>query len=208
MFLRTGAGIPPGAQFIVSPSTTVAKKLPDRTISSDKRVILDVRRVNLKCPKADYWQVQTPSLGDLARRFCYLKTSAPGLEIVDTKRDIDAAFTRCRLHPDAAVLFGTEFMLNTASGENLIFFYLVPPFGFTGSPGVFGRLMQAAQYFHRCHIHPDPERNGVDHLSAEVYADDGMFRELLLGDRPHISVEVWELGVRLFLGVTGISTKN
>ena len=208
MFLCTGEGAPIHSQFIVSPSTTVAKKLPDRTPSSDKRVILDVRRVNLKRPKTDYWQVLTPTLDDLARRYCHLRTSAPGLEIVGTKRDIDAAFTRVRLHPDAAVLFGAEFRLNADNGENLIFFYLVLPFGFTGSPGIFGRLMQAVQFFHRCHIPPNPEWNGRERLSAELYVDDGMFLEVRMGDRPQISVGNWELGVRLFLGQTGISKKK
>ena len=62
MPLCAGGGIPLESQFTASPSTTVAKKLPDRTISSDKRVILDVRRVHLKCTKTDYWELLTLTL--------------------------------------------------------------------------------------------------------------------------------------------------
>ena len=208
MFVCNSGAIPVDDQYIVSPSTTVAKKLPDRTVSNDRRVILDVRRVNLKCPKEDYWKVQTPMLEDLARKYCRLKTSAPGIKVVGTKRDIDAAFTRCRLHPDSCTLFGTEFEVDKDRGDSVVFFYLVLPFGFTGSPGIFGRLMQAVQSFHRLHRPVNPQWNGVEGLSAEVYIDDGMFIELEMGQRPRISVEVWEKGVRLFLGPTGISQKK
>ena len=53
MFICSGDGLVGEERFFCSPSTTVAKKLPDRTISADKRPIWDGRRVNLKCPKTD-----------------------------------------------------------------------------------------------------------------------------------------------------------
>ena len=133
MVACAGMGIPCESKFIVSPSETVAKKLPDRTISPNKRVVLDVRRLNPKCPKTDYRQGVTPPMEDLAMRYCYLETSAPGAEIVGAKMDIDAACTMCRLHPDSSALLGADFELSSAPCDNLVFFYLVLPFGFARS---------------------------------------------------------------------------
>ena len=69
-------------------------------------------------------------------------------------------------------------------------------------------LCRGPQHFHRLHRPPLPQWGGSECLSAEVFVDDGMFIEACLGDRPQICVEVWELGVRLFLGITGISEKK
>ena len=159
------------------------------------------------CPKHDYWPLLTSSIEDLSRRFCHMKCSAPGIKIIATKRDIASAFTRCRVRPDASVLFGTEFVSRN-SNRSTILFYLVFPLGFTGPPGIFGRIMQGVQYFHRSHFPPNPQWNGAERFSAEVFADDGMFIESFLGERPKICVELWEKGVRLFLGQTCISQKK
>ena len=78
-----------------------------------------------------------------------MKTSYPNLPIVGTKRGIGEAFTRCHLRPDSAVLFGAEFELVGAREDNAVFFYLVLPFGFAGSPGVFGRLTKASRWYRR-----------------------------------------------------------
>ena len=77
MFVCTSSEIAPGDLFMASPSTTVPKKLPDRTVSTDRRAIWDWRRLNLKRPKGDYWAVITPTIEELARRYCYIKTSNP-----------------------------------------------------------------------------------------------------------------------------------
>ena len=71
------------------------------------------------------------------------------LLVVGAKRDIDSAFARCRLHPDGAAMFGTEFELSKDMGDAISCFYLVLPFGFTGPTGIFGRIMQAVQVYHQ-----------------------------------------------------------
>ena len=55
MFMCTSKGILIATEFFCAPSTTVARKLPDRTLSIDKRLIFDGRRVNLRCSKFGYW---------------------------------------------------------------------------------------------------------------------------------------------------------
>ena len=82
MYVCTIDCLPPEAKFMCSPSTTVAKKLPDITISADRRAIWGGRRVDLECPTIDYWALGDPTLEDLARTYCYLKASAAGIRIV------------------------------------------------------------------------------------------------------------------------------
>ena len=94
------------------------------------------------------------------------------------------------MHPDAAVLFGTEFPIDQWRDQSFVLFYLVLPFGFTGPPDIFGRIMQGVQNSHRSYKSPCPEWNGGDTLSAEVFVGDGMFLEARLGGRPQISVHV------------------
>ena len=202
MFVCTSKGIPVSSQYCCSPSTTVAKKLPDRTLSSDKRLILDARRVNLGCSKQDYWPLKTPLIGDLAVRFCKLRASFPGLEIRGTKRDIYSAFTRIRVRPDGEVLFGTEFAAHSTTEDSIVFFYLVLPFGFCGPPGIFGRVMGAVQFYHRSFTPQNNRWNGDFSFEAEVFVDDGMFIESVIGHRCDQTVEIWERGADLFFGKT------
>ena len=208
MFICTAKGIPPETEFFCSPSTTVANKLPGRTISVDKRLIWDGRRINLRCPKEDYWKLITPSINDLAIRFCRVRTAFPGVPVHGAKRDIDAAFTRCRLHPDAARMFGTEFDIDGDRTDALVFFYLVLPFGFAGSPVIFGRVMDAVQYYHQSFVLACPEWNDSPPFHADVFVDDGMFLEAAIGHRQDKSVLVWGRGADLFFGLEAISKKT
>lgn len=81
---------------------------------------------------------QTPPIGDLAVIFCKLRTPFPGMSIRGTIRDVDSSFTRCRLHPDIAVMFGTEFDLDRNLDDAIVFFYLGLPFGFAPPPAFSG----------------------------------------------------------------------
>ena len=151
-FICASNGVPAGGEFLCSPTNTVAKKLPGRTASIDKRLIRDGSRVNLRCPNVDYWKLKTPAVGDSAIKYCKFRTSFPGIPVLGTKRDIDAAFTLFRLHPDSVAMFGTEFDDGDNRDAALVFFYLVQPFGFAGSPGMFGRVMDAFQVYRRSFI--------------------------------------------------------
>ena len=162
----------------------------------------------MRCPKTDYWPLETPTIHTLSAKYCQLRVSHPGVPIHGTKLDIDAAFTRCRLRPDAAALFGTEFELGPALADNVICFYLVLHFGFTGSPGIFGSGMQGAQRYHRLHAPPLPSWNGTDSFSAEVFVDDGMFLEAWVGNHSDTSVSVWGDVDGLFFGEKSISEKK
>ena len=69
---------------------------------------------------------------------CGINSYAPkyhAIPICGTKRGIDSAFTRCRLRPEAALLFRTEFDLRRPFNITVLSFYIVLPFGLSGSPG-------------------------------------------------------------------------
>ena len=208
MFICTQAGLPKGTLLLSSPSTTVAKKLPDRTVSTEKRLIWDGRRVNIHCPKTDYWHLDTPDIQELAIWVTQIKAEFPGIEVVGTKRDIDAAFTRVRVHPDAARMFATEFALGPREEDNIIFMYLVLPFGFTGSPGIFGRVMKGVGWWHQKHGPTNVTRDGAWNFRSLIFVDDGMFLEPKVGTRPEQSVACFEHGARMLLGETAISKKK
>ena len=125
--------------------------------------------------------------------------------IVGTKRDIDSEFTRRRLHPDGAGLFGTEFNLSKDTGDTAAPLYLAFPCGFTGSPGIFGRIAQAVRFYRRQFSPPTPIWSGKHGLEAEVVVDDGMFVAVGVGNRPFISSPTWEFGADLFPGFGSIS---
>ena len=55
MFICPGAGFFPDDEFFCAPPTTVAKKLPDRTVSEDTRAISAGRRGRRRFRKTDYW---------------------------------------------------------------------------------------------------------------------------------------------------------
>ena len=151
--------------------------MPGRTLSTDKRLIWDGRRVNIHCPKYDYWHHGAPCIEDLAVWTAQIRAEFPGIELVGAKRDIEAAFTRIRLHPGAAAMLDTEFILGDADAENFLFFYLVLPFGFAGSPGVFGRAVKAVGWFHHQRAPIDALQNGNINFRIAVYVDDGVFVE-------------------------------
>ena len=82
MFVCTQVGIPKDAILLTSPSATVAKKFPDRTISTEKRLIWDGRRLNIHCPKQDYWNLDAPDIQELEVRAAQIREEYPGVAVV------------------------------------------------------------------------------------------------------------------------------
>ena len=105
-------------------------------------------------------------------------------------------------------MFGTEFNVNKNCNSTMVFFYLVLPFGFSGSPGVFGRIMDAVQAYHQSFVPASPNWNGALAFSADVFVDDGMFLEASIGNRQNQTVQVWGRGAELFFGQQAVSEKK
>ena len=92
-----------------TPSTLVAKKLPDRTLSTEMRLIADVRLINNFCDKTDYPACENPSLAGLAQRVGLLDRNSPDTPRRVTKIDANEAFRRVATHPDCVSILRTEF---------------------------------------------------------------------------------------------------
>ena len=61
-----------------TPTTMVDKKNADRTISTDKRTIADLRRANLRFPVERYYRVSAPTVSEVARDIIQLQALNPG----------------------------------------------------------------------------------------------------------------------------------
>ena len=138
MFICSARTVGSDPKILASPSTLVPKRLPDRTMSNDKRLIADLRSVNNYTKKEDYHAMTVPNIATLAKRVEMLKRRSPGKQLVCTKRDIDSACRRVNLHPDASIIMCTE-VLGSEIGlpDDPMFYYLALPFGWNGSPGCF-----------------------------------------------------------------------
>ena len=148
----------PESLLIATPTTTAVKKLPDRSISKDFRIISDLRYTNLFRMKSEYPDVQVTDIIQLAERAVSVKRKWSGLLSRCTKRDIDSAFKRIRVHTDMSLIlcaeFRERFFTAARTGEeketeeSIIFLYLVLPFGWRASPGYFSLVGNAITRAH------------------------------------------------------------
>ena len=99
----------PDAPLIATPTTTALKKLPDRSISTDFRLISDLRYTNLFCIKEDFPDAQLTDITRVAERAVTVKRKWPNLPARCTKSDIDSASKRIRTHPDMSLILCAEF---------------------------------------------------------------------------------------------------
>ena len=73
------------------------------------------------------------------------------------------------LYRDSSLLFGAEFGIGHSVKDEALFFYLVLPFGFSGSHGVFGRMMQGAKWLRAQYSPGLPVRNGDYHCRCDIF---------------------------------------
>ena len=90
--------------FIVSPTTADEEKMPDRTISTDRRILRDGRLPSLFTHKCDYRRPDYTKIEDIANRIATLSRSYHGVNSLINKRDIKSAFKLARIHPDGVKL--------------------------------------------------------------------------------------------------------
>ena len=191
---------------MATPSILVQKRLPDRTISEDMRLIADLRSVNLYTMKEDYRKMAAPSIQTIAKRVALLKRKFPGKEIVCTKRDIDSAFRRISIRPEAAIIMCAELVgKDLGVYDDCVCFYLALPFGWNGSPGIFalaGDYVKAVIGGYRSQT---PQWESSMPFSVEIFVDDIMAIEPRIGRRPEMVVGSAEWVVNQSLGFNAIS---
>ena len=115
-----------------TPTATVEKKKPDRTVSTDRRAIADMRRINVGSEVSQYYPAKLPSIESIARLVVSLTVSLPGFEIEMTKRDF-SSFRLLRLRPSLSLLMCTELPVCVLGrSHDVVAFYLAIPFGRIG----------------------------------------------------------------------------
>ena len=210
MFICSAKTVGSNPEIMSSPSTLAPKRLPDRTLSSDKRLIAGMRKVNNYTSKLDYRLMTVPSIQSLAKKVALLKRRFPGQRLVCAKRDIDSAFPRLNLHPDAVVMMNTEL-----KGEELgleqdpIIFYPVLPFGWDGSPGVFSMASDFVKDVVSGYRPSTPNWESSLDFAIDVFVEDIMIIEPVIGRRPEMVAASSEWAAQLTLGEDAVSeTKN
>ena len=184
------------APIIATPTTTVQKKLPDRTMSDDFRIISDLRLPNLFCEKDDYREVKKADIRQIAERAVAMKLKWPNLKILRSKRDIDAAFRRVKVHADMIDILRTEFSATKLGIEDneatVMFLYLTLPFGWRASPSYFSQIGEGITIAHHPFISQGENRDGADFPSSLLFADDAIFAEPDLGRRKEMAISFWD----------------
>ena len=206
---------------VSSPFEAVDKMLPDRTISSDKRVVHDQRTVN--CGTSKFWHPPAlqPLHSQVARRILWAKHRCPGLPVLMSKKDISGAFRLLWVEPADVALFagdlpwqphkafpgGGDELESPVEGDITVV-YLVSSFGFSGSPGEWCMWGRATEEYHRAHRPAVGRRDMADGFDAKVLVDDCILVEPWVGLRPWVSAEVFEDGVIKMLGAQAVNKEK
>ena len=205
------------ASTVSSPFETVPKMLPNRTLSTDVRLVHDQRRVNQGTDKTLHPPAAQPSHAQVARRILWLKARYPGTKVVLAKKDVAGAFRLLWVDPKDVELFGGDIpwapsAMGGGEGEpaeaGLTVLYLVSSFGFSGSPGEWTAWGRATEEVHKACRPSLPRRDGALHFDGKILVDDMVLVEPVLGLRPWVSSEVYEWGVVQMLGQKAINREK
>ena len=210
MFLCTTQTIKLDEQIEATPTTTVEKKNPDRSISTDKRIIADLRRVNLRFDTQQYYPVKVPTIQDITRWVLFLNQMYPGLKLKMTKRDVASAFRLLRLHPALAFVVIAEFPADhLLMNDDLVCVYLAMPFGWNGDPAHFARFGDAATRAHRRCGPLWATSTLMRHaFHSFMYVEDGIFVEVDVPERLSSTTRCWGYLAKGILGKNAINEEK
>ena len=187
---------------VISHSSSVAhKKLPDRTLSVDYRIIPDIRQINLGNPREDLYPVEVVRLPEIVSRILKLKRQYPTMSVIMANRDIASAFRRILLRPDLIRIFTTDIPGSELGRKADLFLgHLAMPFGWVASPAYFKLHTEAITALHR-HYRPQQSlMSGTECFNSFMYVDDCMLIECPIGKRLSSCVNCWEWACRQTLG--------
>ena len=202
---------------VSSPFELVPKMLPNRSLSTEARLVHDQRQVNGGTHKDLHPPAAQPTHEQIARRILWLKARYPGVKVVLAKKDVAGAFRLLWVDPRDAELFAGDVPwkpeLMGTGGEapdlqdlgNLTVIYLVSSFGFSGSPGEWTAWGRATEEVHRNLRPVESRRDGELHFCGKILVDDMVLVEPVIGLRPWVSSEVYEWAVTRLLGEKAIN---
>lgn len=196
---------------VSSPFETVDKQMPDRTISSEKRLVHDQRTVN--CGTSKFWHPPALQPTPVAEVPMPWSTGVAGRE--GHCRGISATMAAaCQRGPicwgcwQPEKAFGEEYHGQGPCTGDITVLYLVSSFGFSGSPGEWSMWGRAAEEFHRAHRPAEPRRDLGMGFDGKVLVDDGILVEPRVGLGPWVSAEVFKKGVVQLLGDKAVNQEK
>ena len=147
--------------------------------------------------------VKLPRVIDVCRLILRLAFMFPGLEILLSKYDVNAAFKLVPLAEHIVGLFAASIPRWAADvGEKgeLYVVLLVLSFGSSISPGYFDYFSKAISHAQR-HFSPStPETDGTPGFSNEMLVDDAVLVEVAMGDRTREAAACCRWAMRMLLG--------
>ena len=173
------------------PTSSAQKKMPDRPLSVDFRVISDLRIVNLGF--------------DAAQRIAKLKDVPTSLPARVCKRDIGDAFRRVFIRPDLRKLLrrdldASDVGVSTTEYETVHFPFLALPFGWVGSPIYYALMNESIIAIHADFRPSQPMWSGGELFSCFLYVEDAIWTASPLGSRKDESAKFWEYATWKILG--------
>ena len=176
-----------------TPTTPTEKKNPDRTVRTDRRVIADMRRINVGFEVSQYYHVRVPPIESIARLLVSMAASLPGFDIAMVKRDIASAFRLLRLHHALSLLMCTE-LAGCFLGHShyLVSLNLIMPFGWNGSPAYFAILGDAIARTRAQFGMGRPDWFLSIHFLPKLYVGDGLLFDIRNAIRQQANAIMWE----------------
>ena len=196
------------ARIAETPTTTVARN-PDRTVSADRRIIEDFRRINIYFPTGQCYNVQVPTNADIVRMITQVQKKCPPLPVMLTKRDISSAFRLLKLRPSLSMLMFAEFHGRFFDPKYyVVLYYRSMPFGWGGSQAFFATLGDAVTVIHGASGMRRPLWNFRFSFKSRLYVGDGVFVEMSNRRRQNESTWIWGIITVGFLVPLALNKKK
>ena len=175
-----------------TPTTTVGKENPDRTVSRDRSVIADLRRSDIYRPTEKYYNARAPTNAEIIRTIAQVRTQFPTLPVILTSRDISSAFRLLKVHHALSLVAVTELPCRFFGAKHdVVLFYRPIPVGRNGSPAFFASFGDAIARIQGAGGTGRSSWNSRYSFTTCLYVGDGIFAELANLQRQEETVKLW-----------------
>ena len=169
-----------------------SRKKTDRTISTDRRVIADLRLANIHFETDQYYPARVPTSADVIRMITQVHTQWHGSPASLNKRDVASAFRLLKLRPTLSLRMVSELPGKFfGSKHDVVMFYRPMPFGWNGSPSFLAVFAGAITRIHRTSGTGRPLWNFGHAFTPCLYVDEGIFIELPIARRQEGTIRRW-----------------
>ena len=156
------------SELVEAPLGRVPKQLPDRTLSTEGRMVHAMLSANAATSKRDRPPAVQPRHRQVARHAIWHRARHPGVPLLCAKRDLSRAFKWIDIKPSDVGDFGTSLPGTYVGLEGDVrIVNLAMVFGWTGAPGNYMMLALAARDYHECHRPAQPCWHDDTHFRSE-----------------------------------------